>query len=134
VSAAPVNLDDLPAEAKSGLVAAIIGGLAMTARLLLSTTPVSPGWVARRVLAAGITAALAGYALNDYITSPGLRMGAIGAIGYASPEALDWLMAWLKKRAEKEVGEVNPNEEESPKPKAKRKPAAKSCKPAKRGR
>jgi len=129
-----VNLDDLPAEAKSGLVAAIIGGLAMTARLLLSTTPVSPGWVARRVLAAGITAALAGYALNDYITSPGLRMGAIGAIGYASPEALDWLMAWLKKRAEKEVGEVNPNEEESPKPKAKRKPAAKSCNPAKRGR
>lgn len=110
MSAAPVNIDDLPPEAKSGIVAAIIGGLAMTARLLLSTTPVSPGWVARRVLAAGITAAIAGYALNDYITSPGLRMGAIGAIGYASPEALDWLMAWMKKRAEKEIGAANPNE------------------------
>lgn len=126
-----MNIDDLPPEAKSGIVAAIIGGLAMTARLLLSTTPVSPGWVARRVLAAGITAAFAGYALNDYIQSPGLRMGAIGAIGYASPEALDWLMAWMKARANKEIGEVKSNEEESPKPKAKRKPATK---PAKRGR
>lgn len=122
-----MNLDDLPPEAKSGIVAAIIGGLAMTSRLLLSTTPVSPGWVIRRVLAAGITAAIAGYALNDYITSPGLRMGAIGAIGYASPEALDWLMAWAKKRAEKEIGEVKTNAKESPKPKAKRKPAKRGC-------
>jgi len=118
-----VNLDDLPPEAKSGLVAAIIGGLAMTARLLLSTTPVSPGWVARRVLAASITAAVAGFALTDYITSPGLRMGAIGAIGYSAPEALDWFMAWAKKRAEKEIGKVETNEKESPKPKAQHKPA-----------
>ena len=99
----------------------------MTARLLLSTTPVSPGWVARRVLAAGITAAIAGYALNDYITSPGLRMGAIGAIGYSAPEALDWLMAFLKKRAEKEIGKVTSDEKPTSKPKAKRKPAKRGC-------
>lgn len=124
VSAAPVNLEDIPAEAKSGIVAAIIGGLAMCARLLLSTTPVSPGWVIRRVLAAGITAAISGYALNDYITSPGLRMGAIGAIGYSAPEALDWLMAWMKARANKEIGEVKTNAKQAAtKPKAQRKPA-----------
>lgn len=122
-----MNLEDIPAEAKSGIVAAIIGGLAMTARLLLSTTPVSPGWVARRVLAAGITSAIAGYALGDTITSPGLRMGAIGAIGYSAPEALDYLMAFLKKRAEKEIGKVTPDAKESPKPKAKRKPAKRGC-------
>lgn len=120
-----MNIDDIPPEAKSGLVAAIIGGLAMTARLLLSTTPVSPGWVARRVLAASITAAIAGYALNDYITSPGLRMGAIGAIGYSAPETLDWVLAWMKARANKEIGEVKTNGKESTKQKRK---------PAKRGR
>jgi len=127
VSASPVNLEDIPAEAKSGIIAAIIGGLAMTARLLLSTTPVSPGWVARRVLAAGITSAIAGYALTDYISSPGLRMGAIGAIGYSAPEALDFLMAALKKRAEKEIGKVETNAKESPVPKVKRKPAKRRC-------
>lgn len=123
MSPAPVNLDEIPPQVKDGLTASIIGGMAMTARLLLSTSPVSPGWVIRRVLAAGITSALAGYALADYIQSPGLRMGAIGAIGYASPEALDWLMAWAKSRAEKEIGKVKPN--------AKGKTKAK---PAKRGR
>lgn len=127
VSAAPVNLEDIPAEAKSGIVAAIIGGLAMTARLLLSTTPVSPGWVARRVLAAGITSAIAGYAIAEHIQSPGLRMGAIGAIGYSAPEALDYLMAFLKKRAEKEMGKVETNAKEPSKPKAKRKPAKRGC-------
>ena len=127
VSAAPVNLEDIPAEAKSGIIAAIIGGLAMTARLLLSTTPVSPGWVARRVLAAGITSAIAGYAIADYIVSPGLRMGAIGAIGYSAPEALDYLMVFLKKRAEKEIGKVETNAKVPTKPKAQRKPAKRRC-------
>ena len=123
-----MNLEDIPPEAKSGIVAAIIGGLAMTARLLLSTTPVSPGWVARRVLAAGITSAIAGYAISDYIASPGLRMGAIGAIGYSAPEALDYLMAFLKKRAEKEIGKVDSDAKQADtKPKAKRKPAKRGC-------
>lgn len=117
MSPAPVNLDEIPPQVKDGLTASIIGGMAMTARLLLSTTPVSPGWVIRRVLAAGITSALAGYALTDAIQSPGLRMGAIGAIGYASPEALDWLMAWAKARAEKEIGKVKPNAKGKPKAK-----------------
>jgi hypothetical protein len=78
----------------------------MTARLLLSTTPVSPGWVIRRVLAAGITSAVAGYAIAEHIQSPGLRMGAIGAIGYCAPEALDYLLKAFKARAEKEVSGI----------------------------
>lgn len=114
-----MNIDDLPAEARSGIVAAIIGGLAMTTRLLLSTTPVSPGWVARRVAAASITAVIVSYVLQDQIASPGLRTGAIGAISYASPEALDWMMAYLRKRAEKEIGKVDPNAKAATKPKAK---------------
>jgi hypothetical protein len=95
-----------PKELKDGVVASILGGLAMTARLLMSTTPVSPGWVIRRVLAAGITSCLAGYAIAEHIQSPGLRMGAIGAIGYCAPEALDYLLKAFKARAEKEVGAI----------------------------
>jgi hypothetical protein len=106
VSASPINPEELPPEVKDGVVAAVLGGLAMTARLLLSTTPVSPGWVIRRVLAAGITSCVAGYAIAEHIQSPGLRMGAIGAIGYCAPEALDYLLKAFKARAEKEVGEI----------------------------
>jgi hypothetical protein len=102
----PIDPESLPKELKDGVVASVLGGLAMTARLLMSTTPVSPGWVIRRVLAAGITSCLAGYAIAEHIQSPGLRMGAIGAIGYCAPEALDYLLKAFKARAEKEVGAI----------------------------
>lgn len=102
----PIDPEAIPSELKDGLTASILGGLAMTARLLLSTTPVSPGWVIRRVLAAGITSAVAGYAIAEHIQSPGLRMGAIGAIGYCAPEALDYLLKAFKARAEKEVSGI----------------------------
>ena len=102
----PIDPASIPSELKDGVVASILGGLAMTARLLLSTTPVSPGWVIRRVLAAGITSAVAGYAIAEHIQSPGLRMGAIGAVGYCAPEALDYLLKAFKARAEKEVSGI----------------------------
>jgi hypothetical protein len=103
---APLDPESIPKELKDGIVASVLGGLAMTARLLLSTEPVSLGWVVRRVLAAAITAALVGYAITDHIQSPGLRMGVVGAAGYAAPECLDYLMRYIKARGEKEVGAV----------------------------
>ena len=102
----PIDPESLPKELKDGVVASVLGGLAMTARLLLSTEPVSLGWVVRRVLAAAITAALVGYGIQDHIQSPGLRMGVVGAAGYAAPECLDYLMRYIKARGEKEVGAV----------------------------
>jgi hypothetical protein len=116
VSAAPFNPEDIPKEVKDGLVASILGGLAMTARLLLSTEPVTFGWVMRRVLAAAITAAIVGYAIQEHIQSPGLRMGVVGACGYCAPEALDYLLKYVKARGEKEVASV------AGKPNAKKKP------------
>ncbi len=101
-----MNPEEIPHEVKDGLVASVLGGLAMTARLLLSTEPVTVGWVIRRVLAAAITAAIVGYAIQDHIQSPGLRMGAVGAAGYAAPECLDYLMKYIKARGDKEVGAV----------------------------
>lgn len=99
----PIDPESVPKELKDGIVASILGGLAMTARLLLSTEPVSLGWVVRRVLAAAITAALVGYGIQDHISSPGLRMAVVGAAGYAAPECLDYLMRYIKARGEREV-------------------------------
>lgn len=102
----PIDPESVPKELKDGIVASILGGLAMTARLLLSTEPVSLGWVVRRVCAAAITAALVGYGIQDHISSPGLRMAVVGAAGYAAPECLDYLMRYIKARGEKEVSAV----------------------------
>ena len=102
----PIDPESLPKELKDGVVASVLGGLAMTARLLLSTEPVSLGWVVRRVMAAAITAALVGYGIQDHIQSPGLKMGVVGAAGYAAPECLDYLMRYIKARGEKEVAAV----------------------------
>ena len=94
----PIDPESFPKELKDGVIASILGGLAMTARLLLSTEPVSVGWVVRRVLAAAITAALVGYGIQDHIESPGLKMAVVGAAGYAAPECLDYLMRYIKNK------------------------------------
>ena len=112
----PLDGDSTQSLVKDGLVASILGGLAMTARLLLSTEPVTPGWVLRRITAAAITAALVGYGIADHISSPGLRMGVIGAAGYAAPEVMDYVLKYLKARGEAEVAKV------TKKPNGKKKP------------
>ena len=99
----PISPDVVPNELRDGLVASVIGGLSMCSRLLLSTEKVSWGWVVRRVLAASITAIVVHAVVQDYIASPGLRIGAIGAISYASPEVLDALVRWIKAKANREV-------------------------------
>ena len=116
----PLDNDTTQSLVKDGLVASILGGLAMTARLLLSTEPVTPGWVLRRITAAAITAALVGYAIADHIASPGLRMGVVGAAGYAAPEVMDYVLKYLKARGEAEVAKV------TKKPNGKKKPTKRS--------
>jgi hypothetical protein len=112
----PIDNEATQSLVKDGLVASILGGLAMTARLLLSTEPVSAGWVLRRISAAAITAALVGYAITDHISSPGLRMGVVGAAGYAAPEVMDYVLKYLKARGDAEVAKVTkkPNDKKKP--------------------
>jgi len=112
----PIDNEATQSLVKDGLVASILGGLAMTARLLLSQEPVTPGWVLRRISAAAITAALVGYAITDHISSPGLRMGVVGAAGYAAPEVMDYVLKYLKARGEAEVAKVTkkPNDKKKP--------------------
>jgi len=102
----PIDGESTQSLVKDGLVASILGGLAATARLLLSTEPVSVGWVIRRVSAAAITACIVGYGLQDHIASPGLRMAVVGACGYSAPELLDYLSKYVKARGEAEVAKV----------------------------
>jgi hypothetical protein len=124
MSAAPVDPESIPKELRDGVVASVIGGMAMAARLLLSQEKHSWGWVARRVLAASLTAVIVDAVCHDYISSSGLRIGAVGAVAYCAPEALDALLRWVKARAEREVEKVS-------KP-AKPKPNGKAKRPAKR--
>ena len=98
--------EDFTGLAKDGLVAFILGGLAMTARLLMSEEPVTFGWVLRRLSAASITAVLVGYGVKDYISSESLRLCVIGGCGYCAPEITDYLIKYVKARGEKEVNNV----------------------------
>ena len=112
----PIDNDSTQSLVKDGLVASILGGLSMTARLLLSQEPVTPGWVLRRITAAAITAALVGYAITDHISSPGLRMGVVGAAGYAAPEVMDYVLKYLKARGDAEVAKVTKKPHDKKKP------------------
>ena len=117
----PIDGDSTQSLVKDGLVASILGGLAATARLLLSTEPVSIGWVIRRVSAAAITASIVGYGLQDHIQSPGLRMAVVGACGYSAPELLDYLSKYIKARGDAEVAKVTKKPNGKTKPSKRRK-------------
>lgn len=121
---APVDSEQTQALVKDGLVASILGALAMTARLLMSTEQVSFFWVVRRVAAAAVTACLVGYGIQDYIQSAGLKMAVVGACGYAAPEVADTVLKYIKARGQAEVAKVTkgikPNGKAKPS-KAKRK-------------
>jgi hypothetical protein len=98
--------DDYNGLVKDGLIASILGGLAMTARLLMSEEPVTIGWVLRRLAAASITAVLVGYGVKDYIASESLRLCVIGGCGYCAPEITDYLIKYVKARGQKEINNV----------------------------
>lgn len=102
----PLDHDNTQAMVKDGAVASILGGLAMTARLLLSTEPVTAGWAIRRVSAASIVAVLVNYTTKDYISNHSLQIAAVGATAYAAPECLDYLLRWVKAKGEAEVAKV----------------------------
>lgn len=106
MSASPISPDDVPQSVKDGLTASVLGGLAMAGRLLLSETPVSAGWVIRRIMAAAITALFVGFYAQDNIESVALRYSVVGAAGYSAPECLDALLRFVRKRANAELGKA----------------------------
>jgi hypothetical protein len=121
MSTSPIDPESIPKELKDGVVAATIGAFSMAARLMLSDEKHTWGWVARRVMVASGVACLSGYVLVEYIQSPGLRMGAIGALSYASPEVLDALLRAVKARANREADRIAGSPKPKPNGKASRK-------------
>ena len=98
--------EDLNGLVKDGVIASILGGLAMTARLLMSEEPVTVGWVIRRLFAASITAVMIGYGIKDHIQSESLRLCVIGGCGYCAPEICDYLIKYVKARGDNELKKV----------------------------
>ena len=113
----------IPTEVKDGIIASILGGLAMTARMLLSTDPVSFGFVVRRFFAASITAMLVGLGTKEHFSSTGLWLAVSGGSGYGAPEVADYFLRWVKAKGEAKVREAQGNQ-----PRGKKKPKAKSAK------
>jgi hypothetical protein len=91
---------------KDAIIASILGGFAMAARILLSTEPVTFGYAVRRFLAASITASLVGLGTKDYFSSQGLWLAVVGGSGYAAPEVADYFLRWVKAKGEQKVKEA----------------------------
>jgi hypothetical protein len=72
----------------------------------MSESPVTFGYIVRRMAAAGITSVLVGFAVQDYIHSEGLRFAAVGMAGYAAPEILDYALRYIKAKGEAKLSEV----------------------------
>jgi hypothetical protein len=107
--AAPVD-PELPGQmsslTKNGLIASALAGSAMTARVLVARDDVSPAFIIRRVLTACIVGFFCGLGLERQIEDPGLRSAAIGAIGYSSPECLDFLLRFIKAKGAEQVAKA----------------------------
>lgn len=109
------ELSSFPPELKDGVIASILGGLAMTARILLSTEPVSFGFIIRRFLSASLVAMFVGLATKDYFHSQGLWLACVGGAGYSAPEVADYFIRWVKAKGEQEIKKVNGKKKSSKK-------------------
>jgi len=78
----------------------------MVARMLLSTEPLTFGWIVRRLIAASLIGIFAGFALQEHVTSLVMRFACIGLAGAAANEIMEGAIKWLKNRINKEVDDV----------------------------
>lgn len=102
----PGGPEEYQAIVKDSLISSVLGGGAMVSRMLLSTDPVSFGWIVRRTLAAAIVAVFAGFALQEHISSLVMRFACIGLAGAAAPEVMDGAIKWVKAKLNSEVEKV----------------------------
>ena len=103
---APTNPEDYQAIVKDSLIASVLGAGGMVARMLLSTEPLTFGWIVRRLVAASLIGIFAGFALQEHVTSLVMRFACIGLAGAAANEIMEGAIKWLKNRINKEVDDV----------------------------
>ena len=77
----------------------LIGSASWIIRYLCSTEKQTVGYILRRTTIAGLTSLLVGMATKGYFNSEAIGFAAAGCAGYASPELVDWAMAWLRRNA-----------------------------------
>lgn len=75
-----------------------LGGLAITARHMIEKEKRSWVEVAGRTGAAMIAAIFVGFAADAYVEHESLKYAAIGALSYAAPEVLSYLLAFVNKK------------------------------------
>lgn len=97
----PPQPEDVPVEVRDVGIGILIGSASWLIRYFCSTEKHTLGYIARRTVTAGLTSLLVGMATKGYFSSEGIAFAAAGAAGYASPELVDFGMAWLRKRAGK---------------------------------
>ena len=84
------------------LISAIIGGIGMACRLLLTDNKDITVWIAiRHIIAAMLTAVVVGHAASDFISTESARYALVGVAGYAAPEVLDACLKWVRRQLEK---------------------------------
>ena len=112
--ATPPTLPDQGAvspELRQGAIAAILGLLGMSTRVMLMNEKVGWVWVIKRLAAASIVSWASGAVLESYITNAKLLYAVVGICGYCAPEVLqaaeDFVRAKLKAKvneAQREAG------------------------------
>jgi hypothetical protein len=118
---APTNPEDYQAIVKDSLIASVLGAGGMVARMLLSSEPLTFGWIARRLIAASLIGIFAGFALQEYVTSLVMRFACIGLAGAAANEIMEGAIKWLKGRINKETQGVTKGKPNGKTKRAKRK-------------
>lgn len=78
----------------------------MVARMLLSTEPLTFGWIVRRLVAASIIGVFAGFALQEHVSSLVMRFACIGLAGAAANEIMEGAIKWVNSKINKEVQSV----------------------------
>lgn len=102
----PTNPEDYQAIVKDSLIASVLGGGGMVARMLLSTEPLTFGWIVRRLVAASIIGIFAGFALQEHVSSLVMRFACIGLAGAAANEIMEGAIKWVKGKINNEVSKV----------------------------
>ena len=93
----PPAPEEIPISLRDIGFGVIIGSASWLIRYLCSTDRQTVGYNLRRTAIAGLTSLLVGMATKGYFNSEAIGFAAAGCAGYASPELVDWALAWLKK-------------------------------------
>jgi hypothetical protein len=93
-------------EVRQGAIAAILGLLGMSTRVMMMNEKVGWGWVAKRLFAASAVAWASGTFLEGYITNQQIRYAVTGVCGYCAPEILQAVEDWVRAKLRAKVNEA----------------------------